>query len=81
MTEEWSPSSAHHSVCTEELCCGTDDAVNPLGKGLEAGAAAFHPESEKLTFFQKRKVMNAFLAGYYLSEPLLCWEQTPSSDF
>lgn len=63
MTEQWSLSRAHHSVCTEGLCCGTDKTLNPLGRGLELGGAAFHPKSEKVIFFQRKNGVKAFLTG------------------
>lgn len=56
--------TAHHSVCTEGLCCGTDKTVNSLGRGLELGAAALYPESEKVTFFQRTNGVNVFGSIY-----------------
>jgi len=83
VTEERRGNGVHHSVHAEKLCFGMDKAMNPLGKGLALGGTACHPMKRvsKSYFLPRRNCVNTFLAGWYLFELPLWWEQAPTSDF
>lgn len=83
MIVERSRTGAHHTVCTEELCFGTDKTMNPLRKGLARGRTACHPVKQVSNgyFLQRRNGVNAFLDGQHLFEPRLWGGKPPTPDF